>query len=381
MAESVLILGGGVGGVAAANALRRLLPRQHRIVLVDWEQDFTLAASYLWVMTGARTPQQISRPLERLRRKGIEVVRGEVEQIDPQSREAVVAGAHLRGDHLIVALGAEFALDVVPGLALAGHTFCTLDGANRLRSALAQLRGGRIVLLTAAPAYKCPAAPYEAAMLIEADCRRRGIRGKVDISLYSAEPGPMGVAGLEVSAAVRGMVEQKGIAYHPEHQITRVEGQQVEFSNGARAAFDLLVYVPPLRPPRVLAASGLADESGWVRVDRQTMATRFPGVYAIGDVTLIPLAMGKPLPRSGVLAHGQAEVVARNIALAAGSRGVASRFDGHGSCFIETGDGRAGYGAGNFYAEPRPAVGVRPPGRLWHAGKVLLEKQILWRWL
>jgi sulfide:quinone oxidoreductase len=360
MAESVLILGGGVGGVAAANALRRLLPRQHRIVLVDREQDFTLAASYLWVMTGARTPQQISRPLERLRRKGIEVVRGEVEQIDPQSREAVVAGAHLRGDHLIVALGAEFALDAVPGLALAGHTFCTLDGANRLRSALAQLRGGRIVLLTAAPAYKCPAAPYEAAMLIEADCRRRGIRGKVDISLYSAEPGPMGVAGPEVSAAVRGMVEQKGIAYHPEHQITRVEGQQVEFSNGARAAFDLLVYVPPLRPPRVLAASGLADESGWVRVDR----TRFPGVYAIGDVTLIPLAMGKPLPRAGVLAHGQAEVVARNIALAAGSRGVASRFDGHGSCFIETGDGRAGYGAGNFYAEPRPAVGVRPPGRL-----------------
>src|SRR5512143_3019309 len=147
MAESVLILGGGVGGVAAANALRRLLPRQQRIVLVDREQDFTLAASYLWVMTGARTPQQISRPLERLRRKGIEVVRGEVEEIDPQSREVVVAGARLRSDHLILALGAEFALDAIPGLSLAGYTFCTLDGANRLRSALAEFRRGRIVLL------------------------------------------------------------------------------------------------------------------------------------------------------------------------------------------------------------------------------------------
>jgi sulfide:quinone oxidoreductase len=380
MAESVLILGGGVGGVAAANALRRLLPRRHPIVLVDREQDFTLAASYLWVMTGARTPQQISRPLERLRRKGIEVVRGEVEQIDPERREAVVSGTRLRGDHLIVALGAEFALDAIPGLAEAGHTFCTLDGVIRLRTALAEFRGGRIVLLTAAPAYKCPAAPYEAAMLVEADCRRRGIRGDTEISLYSAEPGPMGVAGPEVSGAVRGMVEQKGIAYRPDHQIARVEGREVVFTNGIRAGFDLLVYVPPLRPPRVLAASGLADESGWVRVDRQTMETRFKGVYAIGDVTLIPLAMGKPLPRAGVFAHGQAEVVARNVALAAGARSVASRFDGHGSCFIETGDGKAGYGSGNFYAEPRPTVGVRPPGRLWHAGKVLLERQIL-RWL
>jgi sulfide:quinone oxidoreductase len=380
MAESVLILGGGVGGVAAANALRRLLPRRHPIVLVDREQDFTLAASYLWVMTGARTPQQISRPLERLRRKGIEVVRGEVEQIDPERREAVVGGTRLRGDHLIVALGAEFALDAIPGLAEAGHTFCTLDGVIRLRTALAEFRGGRIVLLTAAPAYKCPAAPYEAAMLVEADCRRRGIRGDTEISLYSAEPGPMGVAGPEVSGAVRGMVEQKGIAYRPDHQIARVEGREVVFTNGIRAGFDLLVYVPPLRPPRVLAASGLADESGWVRVDRQTMETRFKGVYAIGDVTLIPLAMGKPLPRAGVFAHGQAEVVARNVALAAGARSVASRFDGHGSCFIETGDGKAGYGSGNFYAEPRPTVGVRPPGRLWHAGKVLLERQIL-RWL
>ncbi len=381
MAESILILGGGIGGVAAANALRKRLPRSHRIVVVDREPDFKLAASFLWVMTGARRAEQVSRPLDRLRRKGIEVEHGEVEGIAPQQREAVVSGKSLRGDHLIVALGAEFALDAIPGLAEVGHTFCTLDGATRLRAALAQFRGGRVVVLTAAPAYKCPAAPYEAAMLIEADCRRRGIRDAVELSLFSAEPGPMGVAGPEVSAAVRGMVEQKGIAYHPEHQIARIEGRDIVFTSGARAGFDLLVYVPPIRPPRALSGSGLVDESGWVRVDRRTMETRFPGVYAIGDATMIPLAMGKPLPRAGVFAHGQAEVVARNIARKAGGKGQEAGFDGHGSCFIETGGGRAGFGAGDFYAEPRPAVSVRRPRRLWHAGKVLLEKRILWQWL
>ncbi len=381
MPETVLILGGGVGGVAAANALRRRLPRRQRIVVVDREPAFTLAASFLWVMTGARTPEQVSRPLERLKRKGIEVVWGQVEHVDPAAREAVVGGARLRGDRLIVALGAEFALDAIPGLAEAGHTFCTLDGATRLRDALARFRGGRIVVLTAAPAYKCPAAPYEAAMLIESECRRRGIRPAVELALFSAEPGPMGVAGPEVSAAVRGMVEQRGIRYHPEHQVARVEGGHVQFTNGVRAEFDLLVYVPPLRPPRALAGTGLVDEGGWVRVDRETMETRFPGVYAVGDVTMIPLAMGKPLPRAGVFAHHQGEVVARNIAHALGGKRTAKRFDGHGSCFIETGDGRAGFGAGNFYAEPSPAIRVRRPSRLWHAGKVLVEKQILWTWL
>jgi sulfide:quinone oxidoreductase len=379
--KTVLILGGGIGGVVAANRLRKQLGRQHRVVLVDREPSFALAASFLWVMTGDRRPEQIARPLAGLERKGIEVIRGEVERIDPARREAVVGGRTLQADHLIVALGAQFAPEAVPGLATAGLTFCTLDGATRLRDALHAMRAGRIVILTAAPAYKCPAAPYEAAMLIDGLLRRRGLRSAVEIALHSAEPGPMGVAGPEASAAVRAMVEQKAIAYHSEHQIARANEGRVHFTDGVSLDVDLLVYVPPIRPPKVLATSGLVDETGWVQVDRNTLETRFPGVYAVGDVTLIPLAMGKPLPRAGVFAHAQAEVVARNIARVIAGRAPAKRFDGHGACFIETGLGRAGFGAGDFYAEPRPVIRMRKPGRLWHAGKVLFEKQVMWQWL
>jgi sulfide:quinone oxidoreductase len=379
--QTILILGGGIGGVVAANRLRKRLGRRHRVVLVDREPTFALAASFLWVMTGDRKPDQIARPLARLERKGIEVLLGEVERIDPARREAVVDGRTLQADHLIVALGAQFAPEAVPGLATAGLTFCTLDGATRLRDALHVMRGGRLVVLTAAPAYKCPAAPYEAAMLIDSLLRRRGVRSAVEVALHSAEPGPMGVAGQEASAAVRAMVEGKGIAYHPGHQIARAEAGQVHFTDGAALDVDLLVYVPPIHPPSVLAASGLVDATGWVQVDRNTLETRFPGVYAVGDATLIPLAMGKPLPRAGVFAHGQAEVVARNIALVLTGKTPVERFDGHGACFIETGSGLAGFGAGDFYAEPRPVVRMRRPGRLWHAGKVLFEKQVMWQWL
>ncbi|HEX9693256.1 MAG TPA: FAD/NAD(P)-binding oxidoreductase [Gemmatimonadales bacterium] len=380
-AQTVLILGGGVGGVVAANALRKQLHRRHRILVVDREPRFTLAASFLWVMNGTRKPEQISRPLARLERKGIEVIRGEVERIDAARKQAVVNGQTIEADHLVVALGAQFTPEAVPGLVEWGHTFCTLDGATRLRGVLEDFRSGRVLLLTAAPAYKCPAAPYEGAMLIDALLRKRGVRGAVSIELHSAEPAPMGVAGPEASAAVRAMVEGKKITYRPDHQITRADSGRATFSDGASVDFDLMVHVPPIAPPRALVGSGLVNEDGWVRVDRHTLETEFPGVYAVGDVTLIPLAMGKPLPRAGVFAHAQAEVVARCIAATVAGRERLVRFDGRGACFIETGDGNAGFGSGDFYAEPRPAVRIRRPAWYWHAGKVLFEKQVMWGWL
>ena len=126
----------------------------------------------------------------------------------------------------------------------------------------------------------------------------------------------MGVTGPEVSAGVRQMVENKGITYHPEHQVAAIDAgaRRIAFDNGARADFDLLAYVPPHRAPRVVTEAGLVDDSGWIPVDRNTLDTRFPGVYAIGDVTGIPLKMGKPLPMAGVFAEREAEVVAHNIA-------------------------------------------------------------------
>jgi sulfide:quinone oxidoreductase len=397
-ARNVLVLGGGVGGVVAATTLRKRLPRPHRVILVDRERQHLFAPSLLWLMTGDRASSQITRPLDRLTRRGIEVVCGDIDEIDPEARRVRVlecalgddavarqlsgSPRDLEADHLVVSLGAELAPEAIPGLAEAGHNFYTLGGAESLRDALRKFEGGRIVVLTAAPAYKCPAAPYEAAMLIGSHLRRHKPAAHVQIDLYSAEPGPMGVAGPEVSAGVRTMVEAKGIGYHPDHQVTEVDpaGRRLHFANAATADFDLLAYVPAHRAPRVIREAGLVDDSGWVPVDRDTLHTAHPGVYAIGDVTGIPLVMGKPLPKAGVFAERQAKVVANNIAHEITGRGEPAAFDGHGECFIETGGGRAGFGRGDFYAEPTPRVDLHPVGRRWHLGKVLFEKAWLRRW-
>jgi sulfide:quinone oxidoreductase len=380
MERTALVLGAGLGGMVAAQTLRGLLPKSDRVVLVEREARHVFPPSLLWLMVGKRSLEAISRPSEHAARSGIEFVRGEVAAIDPAAKSARVGDRTLRGDALVIALGAEYAPQAVPGLAEAGLCLYTIEGASAIRDALARFAGGRIAILTAAPQYKCPAAPYEAGLLVESYLRERGKRDGVAIDFYAAEPGPMMVAGPKVSAGVRAMVEARGIAYHPEHQVKNVDAnaRRIAFANGRSAVFDLLLYVPPHRAPWSVSTAGLTNDSGWVPVDRHTLETRVPGVYAVGDVTVIGLKMGRPLPKAGVFAHGEAEVVAHNIAREFTGRGAPRRFEGEGMCFIETGGGRAGMGSGNFYAEPLPDVRLREPGLLWHGAKVLYEKYWLW---
>jgi sulfide:quinone oxidoreductase len=379
--QTIIVLGGGIGGIATARALRKRLPRTHRIVLVDRHPDHVFAPSLLWLMVGRRTSEAITRSLTLLERQGIDVRIGTVQHIDPERRAVTVDGDALTADYLVIALGAELAPEAIPGLAGAGHNFYSPGGARSLWAALPQVEGGRVVVLTAAPAYKCPAAPYEAAMLLDGWFRRRGLRDRVQVEMYAAEPAPMAVAGPHVSTAVTQLLASKGIPYYPEHQVTAVaaDGRRLTFANGAQVDCDLLAFVPPHRAPAAIRESGLAGDSGWIAVDRHTLQTRWSNVYAIGDVVSIPLTLGKPLPKAGVFAHREAHVVAENIAHAIAGAHQAARFDGHGDCFIEIGGGKAGFGGGDFYAEPKPAVLLRQPGWRWHLAKIWLEKAWLYR--
>lgn len=385
MSESkkVIILGAGVGGMVAANLLRKKLPKNHRVILVDRKEEQFFGLSLLWVMIGERKRTQISKPLMKLNRRGIEFIRGEIEKIDVDQKSVTVSGNTIAGNALIVALGADFSAEKVSGLKEAGQSLYSLDGAERVYQQLSQFKSGKIVFLTAAPMYKCPAAPYEAAMLAEGFLRRCGLRSQAQIEFFAAEPGPMVTAGAEVTAGVRQMVEAKGIAYHPNHQVTSVDplSKTIIFSNGASTNYDLLFYVPPHVAPGVVKDAGLVAENGWVSVNRQTLETQFKEVYAVGDVTLIPLSIGKPLPKAAIFAQGQAEVVANNLVHAWTGQGEKSNFSGIGQCYVEVGDGKAGVGGGNFFAEPTPKVSMQAPSRFGHYTKVILEKYMLWKWI
>jgi sulfide:quinone oxidoreductase len=330
--ETVLILGGGVGGVSTALELRKKLPPEHRIVVIDRTGVHLFQPALLKVMTGGRQPERIVRDLVTLERRGIEVVRGEIEAIDPERRSVTVNGTALEGDAMVITLGAQLTPQRIPGLAEAGTTFYTVEGAEAIRDGRTGFMRGRLVVLVAGLPFKCPAAPYEAAMLLEHDLRRRGVREQVEVSLHTPEPGPMGVTGPKVSAAVRGLVEDRGIGYHPQHAVAEVDpgAKEITFADGDRAPYDWLVYIPPVSAPAVVVDAGLTDESGWIKVDPHTLETGHAGVYAIGDVTTIPVATGAPLPKAGVFADHEAKVVANNISVRLTGQGSLREFAGDG---------------------------------------------------
>jgi sulfide:quinone oxidoreductase len=237
------------------------------------------------------------------------------------------------------------------------------------------------VVVSALP-YKCPGAPHEGAMLLGDSFRRRGLRGKVDLHLFTPEPQAMPVAGPELGAAVSGMLDSRGIAFHPSHKLTAVrpEARELVFEGKPAARYDLLVAIPPHRGPRLVREAGLTNEAGWVPVDRRTLATPRERVYAIGDVTAIPIPgrwkseVPLMLPKAGVFAHEQARVVARRIAADISGSAVHEEFCGDGYCMLEAGEDLAGFAFGNFFAEPVPEIRLRRVGPAWHLGKVLFEQ-------
>jgi sulfide:quinone oxidoreductase len=296
--------------------------------------------------------------------------------------ELSVGDGTLSYDYLISSLGADLVPGAVPGLGKEGYVFYEPAGAEALWEAVRTFQEGQVVILIAGMPFKCPAAPYEAALLLEDYFKKRGLHKKVELSIYTPEPLPLPVAGSVVGNAVRQMVEEKGIGFHPMMKVTSVNAQARElvFEKDHRKSYDLLIVIPPHQSPQVVRDAGLTGESGWVPVDSRTLKTRYEGVYAIGDVTGIMLPVGKPLPKAGVFAHYEAEVVAKNIAAELKGNKPTHAFDGHGYCFLETGSGRAGFASGDFYATPEPQVKMRRPGYHLHWGKVLFEKWWLNRW-
>ncbi|MBI4486356.1 MAG: NAD(P)/FAD-dependent oxidoreductase [Acidobacteria bacterium] len=383
----ILILGGGVGGQVVANELRRRLPAEHRVTLIERDTRHAFAPSFLWVMTGDRQPHQVTRDLRELVRPGVDVVKAEIRRID-LANQRVETHESLAYDYLVVALGAELAPDAIPGLASAAHTFYTLDGAARLRTALDGVGGGTVAVVVSALPYKCPGAPHEAAMLLADFFRRRGKRDTVDVHLFTPEPQPMPVAGPILGEAVQQMLAQRRIGFHPSYRLTAVtpDSRELRFDEKPPVKYDLLVAIPPHRAPALVREAGLANDSGWIPVDRQTLATRYEHVYAIGDITAVAVpGRWKPdvplmLPKAGVFAHAEALVVARRIVAEIAGVAATDTFCGDGFCMLEAGEDLAGIAFGDFFAEPSPHVEVRSIGKAWHLGKVLFESWWLAPW-
>lgn len=386
MDKQVVVLGAGVGGLSAADAVRSLIPQSDRVVVVDRAPQHVLGLSLPWVMRGWRKSENVVVTPSVLAQRGIDLIEDDVVSIDVADRRISLKDGELRYDALVLALGAVLNSDRIPGLREALKTprageYYTLAGAESLHGKLQSLEEGRVAVVVASTPFKCPAAPYEGALLISDLFTERGVRNAVQIDVYTPEVLPMPVAGPAVGKELVKLLEANNIGFHPQHSLELVDGAvgELRFVDGQHAIFDLLVAVPPHQAPPAVAAAGFSPQ-GWVPVDPRTLRTSTTGVWALGDVSSLALENGKPLPKAAVFAEGEAEAVAAGVARFLGYEAPEPWFQGKGHCWIDVGAGQAAKGAGDFMASPGPQVELFGPSLEFHAEREAEERRWAARW-
>jgi sulfide:quinone oxidoreductase len=354
--ESVLVLGAGFGGLELATSLSEAFGDDAGVTVIDSADAFVFGYSKLDVMFGRAEPDAVRLPYADVVKPGVRLLRETVTAIDAEARRVTTSEGVHEADVLVVALGADYDLDATPGLAEGGSEFYSVSGAERCRDELRGFDGGRVVVGVCGAPFKCPPAPSEAALLLHDYLTERGIRERCEISLVMPFGTPVPPSP-DTSAALLGAFAERGIEFVAGRPVTSLDpGRGVAvLGDGAEVPYDLFLGVPRHRAPDVVLDSGMA-ENGYIPVESRTLATRFPRVYAVGDVATVGV------PKAGVFSEGAARVVAASLAERRrdGGGGGAS-YDGRGSCYVEFGSGRVGRVDVDFLSGPKPTGTFQEP--------------------
>ncbi len=372
---SILILGGGFGGLAAAHELRARLPDDHEVTVVAADDHFYAGFAKLWDLVGTRPLEQGTASLSTLNQHGIRFIQTRIATIDPSERRIETEAGSFSADFLLVALGAGPGPERFLKLQGPAHDLYDANGLPQMRADLAHLDAGTLVVTILGAPYKCPPAPYEAALLLDEHLRGRGVRDAIELVVTTPQPMTLPAAGPEISHFVAEALRDRDIELRTEQSVRAidVDSRTVSFAADGRLEYALLLTVPQAVPPQVVVDSPLAGEGGWIQPDRETLLTRFERVYAAGDCT------ASPPPKAGIFAEAEARVAARNIA-AEIDGGPGDRFDGTGYCFLEFPGQRASTLEGHFFAQP-PEVRLAEPDTETFARKQAFETERLRDWL
>ncbi len=355
MATRIVVLGAGFGGLELATILSEELGEDADVILIDKGDAFVFGFSKLDVMFGRQTLEAVRLPYSGFTKPGVRFANEAITAIDPERRGVRTDAGEYEADILVVALGADYDLEATPGLAEAGNEFYSVGGAERMREVLPDFSEGRAVVGVCGAPFKCPPAPSEAALLLHDDLSARGVRERCEITFLMPLPSPVPPSPATSEALLEAFAE-RNIEFVPDARIASLaEDRNVAvLKDGREFAYDLFMGVPKHHAPDVVLESGMADE-GYVPVESSTLRTRFPGVYALGDVATVGV------PKAGVFAEGAARVAAAEILAEIRGGEEPASYDGRGSCYIEFGGGKVGRVDVDFLSGPRPTGEFQAP--------------------
>jgi sulfide:quinone oxidoreductase len=355
VSERIVVLGAGFGGLELCTMLSEGLGEDADVTLIDKNDGFVFGFSKLDVMFGRASADAVRLPYGEIAKPGVRVLRETVTAIDPEARRVTTdAGVH-ETDFLVVALGADYDFDGTPGLAEAGNEFYSVAGAERLAAIIPAFSQGHAVIGVCGAPFKCPPAPSECALLLDEELKARGVREACRISFVTPLGSPVPPSP-ETSAALAQEFAARDIALLTGRRVSALDpGRSAAIlDDGTELPFDLFLGVPKHRAPDVVIAGGMTED-GYVPVDSATLETRFPGVYAVGDVATAGV------PKAGVFAEGAARVVAQALIARLQGGEAPGRYLGQGTCYIEFGGGRVGSVDIDFLSGPERTGTFNPP--------------------
>ncbi len=374
MSERVIVLGAGFGGLELSTILSEVAGDAVEVTLIDKGEAFVFGFSKLDLMFRAAPPEQVRMPYSDFVKPGVRLLRETVTAIDPEGlRVTTDAGVH-EGDRLVVALGADYDLAATPGLAEVGTEFYSVAGAEALAGVIPTFSSGRALIGVCGAPFKCPPAPSECALMLDDELTRRGVRDECEIAFVIPLGAPVPPSP-ETSAALRGEFERRGIELITGRRIASLDPDRrvALLDDGAELPFDLFLGVPKHRAPDVVIESGMTED-GYVPVDPATLRTRFPNVYAVGDVATAGV------PKAGVFAEGAAKIVARSLLAEMGLGDPPGPHLGQGTCYIEFGEGRIGSVDIDFLSGPERTGTFNPPSPEQMADKERFGSSRRQRW-
>jgi sulfide:quinone oxidoreductase len=374
MSKRVLVLGAGFGGLELTTLLSEEFGDDIDIALIDKADAFVFGFSKLDVMFGRTTVEAIQLPYRDIAKPGVRMLKETITAIDPDARRVTTdAGVH-EADVLVISLGADYDTDATPGLTEAGNEFYSVAGAQRLAEILPTFSEGHAIVGVCGAPFKCPPAPSEAALLLHDHLLQQGVRDACQISIVIPFSTPVPPSP-DTSRALIAAFAERDISFVAQRRVAALDaGRRVAIlDDESELPYDLFLGVPRHRAPDVVLESGMAEED-YIPVDSRTLRTRFPDVYAVGDVATVGV------PKAGVFAEGAARVVAESLIARLRGDEQPDGYSGRGSCYIEFGAGRVGRVDVDFLSGPAPTGVFQEPSGALVADKRLFGSSRRARW-
>ncbi len=347
--KTVLILGAGFAGLELATRLSEDLQGEVEVTIIDGHDAFVFGFSKLDLMFGRSDLASVRLPYANLKKPGVTFRQEVITSIDATSRRVTTNASTYQPDVLVVALGADLDPAATPGMVEEGTEYYSVEGANRVRNVLPAFQGGDVIVGVLGPFFKCPAAPFETAIMMHDFLERRGRRSESTIKVISPMPKPIPISE-EASAGILKALSERDIGWLPQSKVITLDpaSKTATLADERVIHYDLFLGIPVHKAPAVLEDSGLLEEDGWVAVDHATFATKFENVYAVGDVT------SAPVPRVGAIAEGEAGTLADVLVHQMSGGDPPKPYKGMATCYIEFGGPQVARFEANFLGGPTP---------------------------